>query len=192
MFKILDILTRNQTSKNMKTIYGAFIACGMTMLISCQTQITSLTDDDKKQIADSAQQVVQQVLDLSNQLNFKSALDFYSTDPDARFVENGSIFPSLEAMRTAYDQFGPIIEFLENKVDKWDIVVLSTDVVSITAPIHFKIKAKGLSEYNGQYVWSGIIRKENGKWTIFHAHESWLNYAEAMAALTPPTTEEKK
>jgi len=176
----------------MKTIFSALIVCGLTLLISCQQQTTSLTENQKSQIADSARQVVQQVLDLCNKLHFNSASNFYSTDANARFIENGSIFPSLEAMRTAYEQLGPAIELLENNVDKWDIVILSQDAVSITTPIHFKIKAKGLSEYNGQYVWSGIIRKENGKWTIFQSHESWLNYAEAMAALTPPATEEKK
>jgi hypothetical protein len=59
-------------------------------------------------------------------------------------------------------------------------------------PIHFKIKAKGLPEHNGQYVWSGILRKDNGKWTLLQSHESWLNYAEAMPALTPPKTVGKK
>jgi ketosteroid isomerase-like protein len=73
-----------------------------------------------------------------------------------------------------------------------NIVVLSKDVVTITLPTHFTIKAKGASEYNGQYVWSAIIRKENNRWAIFQTHESWLNYAEAMAALTPPPIEEKK
>ena len=176
----------------MKTIYSVLAACGLSLLISCQKQTTSLTEDQKKQLADSAQQVVQQVLELSSKLDFKSALNFYSADTNARFIENGSIFPSLDAMRTAYERLEPAIELLENKVDKWDILVLSKDAVSITTPIHFKIKAKGLSEYNGQYVWSGIIRKENGKWIIFQAHESWLNYAEAMAALTPQAAEEKK
>jgi hypothetical protein len=126
----------------MKTIYSALIACGLILLFSCQRQTAPLKEDQKKQIGDTARQVVQQVLDLSNQLDFKSALDFYSNDADARFVENGSVFPSLDAMRTAYEELGPAIELLENRVDKWDIVVLSNDAVLITTPFILKLRLR--------------------------------------------------
>jgi ketosteroid isomerase-like protein len=175
----------------MKTIY-VLIASGLILLISCQKQRNSLTDDQKRQIADSARQVAQQVVDLSNKLDFNGVLELYSNDPEARYSENGSTFPSLDAMRESYIQLKPILELVDIKADRWDIVVLSKDVVAITLPTHFKIKANGLSEYNGQYVWSAIIRKENGKWTVFQTHESWLNYAEAMAAIIPPTTDNPK
>lgn len=170
----------------MKTFSALLIPCSMLLLLACQKQEAPLTDEQKNQIADSARQVVQKVLDFSNNLDFNSALQAYSSDPDARYVENGTVFASLDAMRTAYEQMAPTLEVIENKVDSWDMIVLSKEAVLMTVPIHFKIKAKGLAEYNGQYVWSGVVQKRNGKWTIIQTHESWLNFAEAMSALTPP------
>lgn len=175
----------------MKIIYSLFIMCGLVLLTSCQQQNPALTEEQKTRITDSARQVVEKVLRLSNRLDFQSALDHYSGDPDARYIENGSVFPSLKVMRSAYEQFGSIIETLENRVDRWDSMVLSEDAVLFVLPFHFTIKAKGLPEYNGAYMWSAVVQKRYGKWTIVHTHESWLNFAEAMAALTPPDPEEE-
>lgn len=175
----------------MKTICSLFIV-GSVLLISCQQKPAPFTEEQKSQVADSAKQVVQQIIDHANKLEFKSALDLYSNDPDARFIENGTLFPSLDAMRKAYDEMGPLLELLENKPDRWDVLVLSKDAVLITIPFRFRMKAKGQQEYNGQYLWSGLVQKRSGKWTMVHSHESWLNFAEAMAALMPPPPKDKK
>jgi hypothetical protein len=173
----------------MKTVYSMFIAGSILLLVSCQKPSTALTEDQKKQIADSAIQVIKQVLDLSNHLDFTSVLNYYSSDADARYIENGYLYPSLDVLKTAYTELVPSLDYIKNTADTYHTLVLSNDAVAVTVPIHFKIKAKELAEYNGQYVWSAIVQKRNGKWTIVQTHESWLNYAEAIAALTPKTQE---
>jgi len=169
----------------MKTVSQLLVAAGLIILMSCQQKSTPLSDAQRTQIADSTRQVVQRIVNYANKLDFTSALSFYSTDADARFVENGTILP-LAALREQYEELAQNLDLLENKIDDWNIVVLSADAVSITLPVHFKIKAKGLPEYNGQYIWSGILQKRNEQWKLVQCHESWLNYAEAMDALTPP------
>jgi ketosteroid isomerase-like protein len=181
----------HQTLSFMKTICSLFIVSS-ALLISCQQKPSPFTEEQKNQVADSARQVVQQIIDNSNKLDFKAALDLYSNDPDARFIENGTLFASLDVMRKTYSEMGPMLELLENKADQWDVLVLSKDAVLVTIPFHFRMKAKGLQEYNGQYLWSGVVQKRGGKWMIVHSHESWLNFAEATAALTPPPTKNKK
>lgn len=173
-----------------KTNSMLLILFGLASLFACQQQSNTLTDKQKNEIADQAKSVVQKVLESSNQLDFNTALQFYSNDSDTRYIENGSIFSSLDEMKKAYDEFGPALDLLENTVERWDIIVLSDNTVAITTPISFKIKVKELPEYQGKYVWSGIIQKRDGVWKIIQSHESWFNYTEVMAALTPPTTGE--
>ena len=175
----------------MKTICSLFIV-GSVVLISCQQKPAPFTEEQKKQVADSAKQVVQYIITNANKLDFQTAMNVYSDDPDARYIENGTIFNSLADFRKAYVEFGPMLEMLEQIPDRWDIMVLSRDAAMITIPFHFKVRGKGLQEYNGQYLWSAVVQKRNGKWTLVHSHESWLNFAEAMAALTPPAPKEKK
>lgn len=153
---------------------------------SCQQQSIELTASEKSVIVDSAKAVLTKVFDYSNKLNYNAALKFYSADSDTRYVDNGTIYSSLEAMKVAYDQVGPTMELVENTIKSWDAVVLANNAVAFTLPINLRLKAKGRPEYAGQFVWSGILQQRNGKWLIIQSHESWLNYADVVAALTSP------
>src|SRR5690348_17161110 len=59
-----------------------------------------LTETQRAAIADSVNAVVQGILADVNQRSSASFKD-YSADPDARFVENGVLYPSLEALRSS-------------------------------------------------------------------------------------------
>ena len=71
----------------------AFIVC------SCQPRPEALTGVQKAAIADSAKAVFEAVLTNSDKLDFATAFQSFSGDPDARFVENGMLYPSLDAMK---------------------------------------------------------------------------------------------
>ena len=171
----------------MKTTCSTLILFVLTLFVmSCQKQTTTLTAVQKSQIEDSTKEVLQKILENCDKLDFNTAFQFHSENSDARYIENGAIFPSLDQMKEAYNQLEASLELVENTVDSWDILVLAKDVVSFTLPIHIRFKVKDLPEYKGQYVWSGILQKQNGAWMMVQTHESYLNHAEFIAALTPP------
>lgn len=85
-----------------------------------------------------------------------------------------------------------MFESLHVVADAWHMTVLGTDVVAITIPLHFIFKPKGLPEYTAQGVWSGIVQRRGGKWTIIQSHESWLNPEQVMAAFVPPPTKQSR
>lgn len=157
------------------------------LTLSCQQKLSDLNEAQKTLIIDSATAVVKKVFEYSNKLEYKTALKFYSEDADVRFVDNGTILTFAD-LKTAYDQVGPTMELVENNVERWDAVILGPEAVSFTLPIQLRLKPKDRPEYKGQFVWSGIVQKRNGKWLIVQSHESWLNYAEAIAALTQPVS----
>ena len=157
---------------------------------SCQP--ATLTDAQKSAIADSTKSVLRAVLTNADKLDFSAALQFNSGDADARFIENGVLFPSLDALKKAYADIGPIVESLKNNVDAWDIIVLGPDAVSFTVPSHFSIKTKGRPQYNVQCVWSGVVHRRGGTWKIVQSHESWLNAEQAMAAIMPPPIKQER
>ena len=170
----------------MKLFTYTILTIGLAFLCSaCHKEGKQLTELEKKTIIDSAKTVVKKVFDLSNRLEYKKALLYYSGDNDTRYIDNGSIYPSFDAMKKEYELVGPSMELVENKIQKWDAVFLGNEAVSFTLPIRLKLKVKGLPSYEGQYIWSGIVQKRKGKWLIIQSHASWLNYAEVIAALTP-------
>jgi hypothetical protein len=187
----------------MKTVYSMLVASGLILLVSCQKESASLTNEQKKMITDSTTQVVQTVLqDLSK--NFKDSQSmvaslnlYFSSDDDVRHTANGLLFTSLKALTDSMQSktregFISTIEVFEEKADRFDVLVLSKDAAAITVPAHFKIKAKGLPEYNGQEVLSFVVQKRNGKWLVTQSHVSEYELWKAIAALTPPKTEKSK
>jgi len=176
----------------MKLRTTALLASGLALIIlSCQNQSNSSDKSTSAVTADSAKAVAQKIIDYSNKLDFQTAFQYYSADSDTRYIENGSLFPSLAAMKEAYNQIVPTLELLENTVKSWDMIVLNNDAALLTLPIHAKMKAKGRPEYQFDYVWSALIQKRNGKWLLVQSHESWVNAMDVVAAITPPTTNEK-
>ena len=165
---------------------GMVLVLMLVTMCGCQTQPGGLTPAQKAAVADAAKTVVQTIFQKSNQLDFAGALALYSADSDARYMENGVLFPSLEAVRKEYAELGPTLELVENKIDSEDVLVLADDAAAVTVPVHLRIKAKGRSQYEAQYVWSGIVQRRNGTWQLVQSHESWLNAEQVMAAITPP------
>lgn len=187
----------------MNTVYSMLIASGIMLLASCQKESASLTAEQKKTIADSTTQVVQQLIesfskDFKDPKSMVSTLNLYfSSDNDVRHISNGLLFASLSALTDSIkskslESFRSTIELFEETADRFDVFVLSKDAVSITVPAHYKIKGNGLPEYNGQEVLTFILQKRNGKWLVVQSHISEYEVCKAMAALTPPPAEKKK
>ena len=169
----------------MKKISIAVLLSGMLLFVpSCQKGDTTLTETEKKEAISAAKATVEKVFECSNNLEFVKGLDYYSDDAETYYTNNGTIL-SLKDLKESYSQIGPAVETLNNSIDSWHATVVSEDAVAFTLPVHLKIKLKGLPEYNGQLIWSGIVQKRNEKWWIVQSHESWMNCAEAASALTP-------
>lgn len=176
----------------MKPGTNTLLAFGLTLIImSCQNQSNPADKSTNTVAADSAKAVAKKIIDYSNKLDFQTVFQYYSDDSDARYIENGSLFPSLAAMKEAYTKIVPTIDLLENTVKSWDMITLNNDAVLLTLPIHAKIKAKERPEYQFDYIWSALIQKRNEKWVLVQSHESWVNAMDVIAAITPPATNEK-
>jgi ketosteroid isomerase-like protein len=176
----------------MKTpLFAVTLLAFAIFAFSCQPQPTTLTDTQKAAVADSAKAVVQLMLANANKLDFVAYFNHYSADPDSRYIENGSLYPSLEAMKKNYaDNLS--FESLNNTPDTWDMIVLSSDAVVITMPFHFSFKPKGLPEYKAQGVWTGVVQRRSGKWAIIQSHESWIDPEKVMAALMPSSPKQSR
>jgi len=164
-------------------VYLTFLCIGL-YLSSCDQQAGPSSKPDTTNAINSAREVVQEVFDYSNNLDFISGLQHYVDDSLARYTSNGRIYPSLSALKSDYEQVGPLVEVLNNEILSWHIVAYSEKLIAFNLPIRLTIKMKGSPAYTGELVWTGIVEKRGGKWRIAQSHESWLNCAEAMSALS--------
>lgn len=154
-------------------------------MMACQKGEERLSRAEEIEMIESAKRTVEKVFECSNNLKFLEGLKYYSGDADNYYTNNGEIV-SLDELKESYSQIGPSVEILSNSIDSWNSTVLSKNTVAFTLPIHLKIKLKGIPEYNGQLVWSGIVQKREEEWWIVQSHESWLNCVEVIGALSQP------
>ena len=161
------------------------LLAGATLMMSVACQSSTPTPTQLAAVADSARAVAQRIIDNSNKLDFPAAFQEYSADADARYVENGALYSSLDALKKAYAELSPVLELVANSVDSWHVLVLGPEAARVTLPIHLRIKAKGRPEYTGQYVWTGIVQRRGGRWQLVQSHESHPNAEKVMAAVMP-------
>jgi uncharacterized protein (TIGR02246 family) len=144
-----------------------------------------MSDAQKAALGDSVKAVAVGMVDRMNQGDMTSGWTMYSTDPKARYVENGMVHPSLDAMKKMSADMMPNIEKFRIDIDATDAIVLGPDAVLINSPFHMTMKPKGKSEYTGQGVWTGIFQRKDGKWELVATHES-VQHADAMMAAMMP------
>jgi len=154
--------------------------------LSCRKTETQLTKTEKQNIIDSSTEVVKRVFELSNELDFVSGLNHYADDPNSYFITDG-IMHSLSDLKKAYENIGPSVEALHNTIESWNAQMLSPNIVTFTLPVTLTLKLKDTPEYTGQLIWTAVLEKQGDEWLIVQSHESWLNCADVVAALTPIT-----
>jgi hypothetical protein len=167
----------------MKRNYLLVLSILLLLIPSCQSSDKQLTESQKQEIINLSSEVVRKVFDYSNNLDFESGLNHYSTSSDAYYITDG-LMHSLEDLRKSYREIGPSVEGLHNSILSWNVQVVSKDVVNFTLPVDLKLKLKGIPEFSGQLIWTATLQKQKEGWVIIQSHESWLDCAEIADALT--------
>jgi hypothetical protein len=160
--------------------------CAVAALAACQpSKPAAMTDAQKTALGDSVKAVAVGMVDKMNQGDMTSGWTMYSTSPNARYIENGMVQPSLDAMKKMSADMAPSMEKMHIDVKSADPIVLGPDAVMINSPFNMTMKMKGKPEYKTEGVWTGVFHRENGKWEIVSTHES-VQHADAMMAAMMP------
>jgi hypothetical protein len=167
----------------MKTSLSSLVFLAFLIIaFACQPQPSVLTDSQKATIADSAKAVAQEVARGIQALNGAAVLARCSSDPDARFLENGFLYASYGAFRDSLLADYATLTPVSYQIDALDVVVLDADAAAITESFHFTVKTKAGEEVKGQGIATIVVQKRQGRWQIIQWHESELNNSELETA----------
>lgn len=162
------------------------------LALACSSGDKPMTDAERTAVSDSAGAVMDRVFAAANRLDFETAWNEFSTDSDARFAENGMIFPSLDSIRTVYRPILPTFDSLVESVTFRNIQVLDRKTAAVTLAVALHFKPKNKAAYDANFAWSGVIQQRNGAWKIVQAHESFPDPMALAAAATPADTSAAK
>jgi hypothetical protein len=174
-----------------RSLSSLVVPAFVIIAFACQPQPSSLTDAQKAAIADSARAVVQDVVRGVQGLNGPAVFARFSSDPDARFLENGFLYASYSAFKDSlYGDF-PTLDSLSAQIVASDVVVLGAEAAVITESFRFKAMTKAGEDLEGQGVASIVVQLRAGRWQIVHSHESELNVTEEDTTLAPAPAAER-
>jgi ketosteroid isomerase-like protein len=176
----------------MKTSLSSLVFVAFVIIaFACQPQPSVLTDAQKAAIADSAKAVAQEVVRGVQNLNGAAVFARFSSDPDARYLENGFLYASYSAFKDSLYADFATLDSLSTQIDASDVVVLGAEAAVITESFHFTATTKAGEQVEGQGVASIVVQLRAGRWQIVHSHESELNVAELDTTLGPPPAAER-
>jgi hypothetical protein len=176
----------------MRSILSTLFVLALVFIASgCQPQPSALTDVQKAAITDSAKAVVQEVLNGIQNLNGTGVFARISSDPDARFLENGFLYASYGAFKDSLTGDLPTLDSLSIQPVASDVVVLGAEAAVVTESFRFTAATKAGEDLEGQGVASIVVQLRAGRWQIVHSHESELNMAEMDTTLAPATAAER-
>lgn len=157
---------------------------------ACAAPSATLTDAHRAAIADSARTIVDSLLAGANRGDVSAAFAAYSPSPDARYVENGMTYGSLDSVKVTYARMLAGLDSMALTANGFHADVLDADAVVTTVPFHFRMKPKGKAMVEGTGVWTGVLARGEGGWMIVSSHESWNDpgpkATAAMSAMPRP------
>jgi ketosteroid isomerase-like protein len=176
----------------MKTSLSSLIVLACVIIaFACQSPPSALTDAQKAVVADSARAAVRDVVRGVQNLDGPAVFARFSSDPDARFLENGFLYASYSAFKDSV--YGDIatLDSLRTDLDASDVVVLGAEAAVVTESFHFTATTKAGEDVEGQGVASIVVQLRAGRWQIVHSHESELDVSESDTTSTPPPAAER-
>ena len=175
----------------MKTSLSNLIVFALVIIaFACQSQPPALTDAQKTAVADSARTVIQDVMKGVQNLNGPAVFARISSDPDARFLENGFLYASYDAFKDSLYGDLPTLDSLSIQSVATDVVV-PPEAAVVTESFRFTAATKAGEDLEGQGVASIVVQLRAGRWQIVHSHESELNVAEMDTTFAPAPAAEK-
>jgi len=88
------------------------------------------------------------------------------------FIDNGFYFKSFEELMVGFKSGIKGLEYQKFNIDTKKITVLSENSVLLTTHGNFSAKVFDGRMLTGQFAWTFVYSKINGKWKVIHSHMS--------------------
>jgi hypothetical protein len=88
------------------------------------------------------------------------------------FIDNGFYFKTFEELMVGFNSGMQGLEYQKMNIDTKKITVLSENNVLLTAHGNYSTKVVDGRILTGNFAWTFVYSKINGKWKVIHSHMS--------------------
>lgn len=108
----------------------------------------------------------------NRQMSAEKAINYWSTSPQMRFVENGHQFTNRQHVFETLSNYYSRTTSMDIKWLNREVIPLCSDAALLTGVFQFKLTFKNDEVFEGINAFTGVYLLENDKWALIQGHES--------------------
>lgn len=147
----------------------------MSLVLGCSAQgEPPLTDAERGAIKDTILALWDQTLSGIEEVDAAKAYGLFSDKPDAWYIRDGYLYPSIEAAEGQYAEGFKALSRQEREIDTLAVTVLSRSSASLfSMGRFFATDTAGVTHPPLELAWSVVWRLEEEGWRIANMHISF-------------------
>lgn len=166
---INNLITGADLNKNIPVlILAAFLTIGMPPLSFCQ----NLSDASGSEIEIQVLKVFDKSIQAGESLDVTRIAATVNDSLKAGFIDNGSYFRSFDDLMVTFKSGIQGLVHQTMNVGAKKITVLSANHALLTAHGKYSAEVADGRVLNGEFAWTIVYAKINGKWKVIHSHMS--------------------
>jgi uncharacterized protein (TIGR02246 family) len=143
----------------------------MIVFIACQPAEQRMTEAQRAAIADTVRALTNEVMAAFDQIDVDRAFSYYSDAEDAGYAEGGKLY-SFEALVAQYRAIYAGLRDQKGELRESKTTVLVPDAAVLTAGGAYSMTDTTENTFGGQFAWTLVWVRRDGKWKILHSHAS--------------------
>jgi ketosteroid isomerase-like protein len=165
------------------------ILLGLLVVAPTARAASRMTEAERGRVKAEIEAAVNALLSSARAADLEGCFANASGSADYRGIDNGILYRSARAWKDAFqDGFGRL-RSQDIRVDTLDVLVLTPDLATSTGHGTFTSTSKtGDTTPRRPFAWTFLWRREDGRWKMIQAHQSFGPIEAAAAEAVPPAS----
>ena len=144
----------------------------LTTLSACTLRVNEPSPEERAQITNEIMALTSEIRAAAERADADGLFHHHSAAPNAYHINDGKVFTRNDLLSQYRDTYAGVAR-QEINIGSPNVTILNNDLVLVTSQGRFTSTSKSGSNISGDVAWTYLWKRENGVWTLVHAHQSF-------------------
>ena len=144
----------------------------VTTLNACTLRVSEPSPEERNQITNEIMALTSEIRAAAERADADGLLRHHSAAPNAYHINDGKVYTRNDLLAN-YQQVYTGVAKQEINIGNPTVTILNKDLVLVTSQGRFTSTSNSGSNLSGDVAWTYLWKRENGVWTLQHAHQSF-------------------
>lgn len=141
-------------------------------LSACTLRVGEPSPEERTQITNEIMALTSEIRAAAERADAESLFRHHSAAQNAFHINDGKVYTRADLLTHYRDVYTGVAR-QEINIGNPSITIFNKDLVLITSQGRFTSTSKSGSNLSGDVAWTYLWKRENGIWTLNHAHQSF-------------------